>query len=199
MVTDINHFNKANYRYTPLFCEENIWKLIASLTAENISINRLHCLFLINPEQKVVLNTQLAVPAGQWLSWDYHVILLANIRYHPVIFDFDSRLDFACPLEHYLSNTFIFSDSASNEAVEEFTTYIKKIPALSYRKHFYSDRSHMQGHVSSNEYPSWPIINEHSGEQVPLADYLSMTQGLESGSRLIKVDSLASVVRRLSD
>ncbi|MCU7940418.1 MAG: hypothetical protein KZQ64_16010 [gamma proteobacterium symbiont of Bathyaustriella thionipta] len=181
-------FQKADYLYTPLFCEENIWQLIHSLASGNIAINKMWCLFITNPCHQVPLLNQQAAPLNQPIIWDYHVVLLAEINHPPVIFDFDSRLGFVTPLDKYLTNTFIFSDKTSVELPEEFIPYIRKIPAQSYLNNFYSDRSHMLKQISRSEYPPWRIINADKTHCTPLADYLNIKQPLSDNSSVIKVD-----------
>jgi hypothetical protein len=47
---------KANFPYTTLFCEENIWQLINSLSHHHgINMNTLWCLFISNPAKKTPL------------------------------------------------------------------------------------------------------------------------------------------------
>ena len=187
--------HKTDYLYTPLFCEENIWQLIHSLSSSDIAISKLWCLFITNPSQKVALLNQQTAPLNQLVIWDYHVILLADINHQSVIFDFDTRLDFVTSLDEYLKNTFIFF---SKEIHEELIPYIRKIPAQSYLKHFYSDRSHMKNQITAAEYPPWPIINDGKKNCIPLADYLNIQKFLSHDGLLIKVDSLEAVKQGLT-
>jgi len=188
-------FHKTDYLYTPLFCEENIWQLIHSLSSSDIAISKLWCLFITNPSQKVALLNQQTAPLNQLVIWDYHVILLADINHQSVIFDFDTRLDFVTSLDEYLKNTFIFF---SKEIHEELIPYIRKIPAQSYLKHFYSDRSHMKNQIAASEYPPWPVINKGKTHCTPLRDYLNLKSDLNDNSSLIKVDSFPAVKQKLS-
>jgi len=189
-------FHKTDYLYTPLFCEENIWQLIHSVSSGDIAISKLWFLFITNPSHKVLLLNQQAAALNQPIIWDYHVILLADINHQSVIFDFDTRLGFVTSLDEYLKNTFIFF---SKELHEELIPYIRKIPAQSYLKYFYSDRSHMINRIAASEYPPWPVINEDKKNCIPLADYLNIQKFLSHDSLLIKVDSLEAVKQRLID
>ncbi|RKZ91024.1 MAG: hypothetical protein DRQ43_10580, partial [Gammaproteobacteria bacterium] len=92
-------------------------------------------------------------------------------------------------------NTFIFF---SKEIHEELIPYIRKIPAQSYLKHFYSDRSHMKNQITAAEYPLWPIINDGKKNCFPLADYLNIQKCLSHDGLLIKVDSLEAVKQGLT-
>lgn len=190
-------FHKTDYLYTALFCEENIWQLIRSLSSASIAMNKMWCLLITNPAQKFPLLNQMAAPLNQPVIWDYHVILLADINHQSVIFDFDTRLGFVTPLDEYLRHTFILSEKESVSLTEELIPYIRKTPAKSYLNNFYSDRSHMLNYISDNEYPPWPIINESKTDCIPLADYLDIKSNLRDHSSLIKVDSLTAVKQKL--
>jgi len=191
-------FHKTDYLYTPLFCEENIWQLIHSVSSGDIAISKLWCLFITNPRHKVLLLNQQAAALNQPIIWDYHVILLADINHQSVIFDFDSRLGFVTPLDKYLTGTFTFFNKELHELPEEFIPYIRKIPAQSYLKHFYSDRSHMKNQITASEYPPWPVINKGKTHCTPLRDYLNLKSDLNDNSSLIKVDSFPAVKQKLS-
>ncbi|MCU7799742.1 MAG: hypothetical protein KZQ70_06265 [gamma proteobacterium symbiont of Lucinoma myriamae] len=190
-------FHRSDYLYTALFCEENIWQLIHSLSSDSIAMNKMWCLIITNPAQKIPLLNQQAASQKQAVIWDYHVILLASINHQPVIFDFDTSLGFVTPLDEYLRHTFIFSDKEPVKLPEELIPYIRKIPAESYLNNFYSDRSHMLNQITASEYPPWPVINETKTHCTPLADYLNINQSLSANSSAIKVNSFAAVKQRL--
>ena len=76
---DHQTFNKKDYIYTALFCEENIWQLCQSLVSAGIPADRLRVLFLSNTNKDVVvMNQQFTGPHGA-VAYDYHVIL----KYYP--------------------------------------------------------------------------------------------------------------------
>lgn len=178
-------FTKADYLYTPLFCEENIWQLLLSLSAK-IATNKMWALIITNPDKKIALLNQQAAPENQPVIWDYHVILLADINHKMLIFDFDSRLPFVSPLEEYLKNSFI----APDRLLPEFTPFVRKIPAPAYLDRFYSDRSHMLGQIPDTDFPSWPLINVEKQSTITLADYLDTDKALNDNSQRLKVTSL---------
>ncbi len=195
-MNSLKEYIKTQYLYTPLFCEENIWQLLQSLSATSaaaktmvnikIAIDKMWVLIITNPEQKIALINQQAAAVNQPIIWDYHVILLAEINHQYLIFDFDTRLSFVTPLQEYLQKTFI----PPNKLPQEFIPYIRKVPAQSYLNKFYSDRSHMQNQIDARQFPPWPIINEHREHCIALADYLNTEQALDDSSQVLKVSSL---------
>ena len=68
-------YNKSDYIYTPLFCEENIWHLANSLIQEGIDAKDLEVIFMSNPGRHIVLLQQYAVASSDPVIWDYHVVL----------------------------------------------------------------------------------------------------------------------------
>lgn len=198
MLNDIK-FYSTDYLYTPLFCEENIWQLIHSLSSSDLPVNTLWCLLITNPDKKIPLLNQRSAANNQPVIWDYHVILLALIREQPVIFDFDSRLGFVTPLDEYLKNSFIFAHEAAHHLPEEFIPYIRKIPAQSYLNNFYSDREHMRQYLSADKFPHWPLINNNKAHRTSLTDYLDISHKLPDNCSLIKVASFAAVKQLLLD
>ena len=186
-------YNKSQYLYTPLFCEENIWQLLLALSSI-IPMDKMWTLILTNPEKKVLLLNQQASAINQPVVWDYHVILLAEINQQFYIFDFDTRLNFVTPLHEYLQNTFI----SPNNLPPEFIPYLRKVPAQSFLNNFYSDRSHMKNHIEESEFPDWPIINADKKGPISLADYLNVEQEMGDESQILKVSSLATLEKWLS-
>ncbi len=181
-------FNKADYLYAPLFCEENIWQLVLSLSAK-ITTSKMRVLIITNPDKKIALLKQRAAPDNQPVIWDYHVILLAEIDNEAVIFDFDTRLPFVTPLAQYLSASFIESD----RLLPVFIPVVRQIPAPAYLARFYSDRSHMLGEIPRSDFPPWPLINADKQDSITLADYLNTDKILDDNSQLLKVTSLSKL------
>lgn len=188
-------WSKTQFLYTSLFCEENIWQLLQSISTANtisgvkIASNQMWALIITNPAQKIALFNQQAVPTGQPIIWDYHVVMLAKIKQQFFIFDFDTRLPFVTPLHEYLQNTFIFPDRLP----EKFIPYIRKIPAQSYLDRFYSDRTHMQNQIKQSEFPPWPIINAGKKHCLTLTNYLNIEQPLNDNSQVLKISSITTL------
>jgi len=157
-------FNRNDYLYTPLFCEENIWKLVESLYTNQFA-KPIDVLFIINEAQSVAVFNQNQSLNANPVIWDYHVVLLAQINNESVIFDFDSRCEFPTPIEKYFHVSF----PLTNNIYENFLPYIKKIKAIYYFEHFYSDRMHMFGVINKEKFPDYEIIQpEKSIEKLSL-------------------------------
>lgn len=187
-------FVRTAHLYTPLFCEENIWQLIHSLSCQGENIDGMWVLILTNPAQKVPLMNQRAVKEHHVVVWDYHVVLLAKGNQMYQIVDFDTRLSFASALHDYIGNTLIEPEHLP----EHLHTHIRKIPASAYLNQFYSDRSHMLRQIDSSEFPDWPVINAGQPNTISLADYLNLEQTLNDGSEILKPASLTELLQSLS-
>jgi len=160
-------FDKSLFTYTPLFCEENIWKLIEAIQ-EEIKIRTADVLFIINRNNTVAIFEQIKSIGQQPVIWDYHVILTAYIDQKPYVFDFDSRCQFPCEIDRYFLATF-----PQNIVLQEsYMPEIRRINAEHFFNHFSSDRSHMRGIISESEFPDYePIQSTHIKQQVPLDMY----------------------------
>lgn len=131
------------------FCEESIWRLCSRCP------NRLGAaLFFTNKTQALWMAEQSAGRVGEWIAWDYHVVLLAErigINAGLWIFDLDSRLPWPCALSDYLARSFPDWD---DDAPPCFATF----ECSDFSRRFWSDRSHM---LDSNGNwlalsPPWP-------------------------------------------
>lgn len=153
-------FDKSTLTYTPLFCEENIWKLVESLIAHK-QANPIDVLFIINKNKSVAIFEQKKSIANQPVIWDYHVILSAQINTKIVIFDFDSRNNFPTEIKEYFNNTFPTSINLETT----IRPNIRYISAVYFLKHFYSDRSHMLNLIPQDEFPEYSIIQPENDIQ----------------------------------
>jgi len=149
----MHNFNRNSYTYTPLFCEENIWKLIKSFYTSKLA-TPIDVLFIINPSNTVAVFEQSLSVDGQPMIWDYHVVLSACFKQQTVIFDFDSRCDFPAEINQYFAATFPENRPVSNK----FQALLKAIPANLYLQGFSSDRKHMAGVIAEKEFPNYNII-----------------------------------------
>jgi hypothetical protein len=176
-------------RYTPLFCEENIWWLARSMVDQGFDPDDLKVLFLSNAWQSVVLAKQRAAALGRLVIWDYHVVLQARLDGDEFIFDPDSRLGFPEPLAGYLRQTF----PVQAELPERMRTWVRSIPAASYLGHFRSDRRHMLGRIPLSAYPDYAIILPPVGARcIDLGEYRDMHKALADGSIVQPVDALTA-------
>lgn len=146
-------FNKKDYLYTSLFCEENIWKLVDTLYT-NQQAKPIEVLFLLNKNNTIALFNQTNAFEDEPVIWDYHVVLSAELNNDRVIFDFDSQCEFPVNIDKYFSKTF-----TRRESIEDiYQPLIKPINAKYYLQYFSSDRQHMRGLIKQNEFPDYPII-----------------------------------------
>jgi hypothetical protein len=145
---------ESKFKYTPCYCEENIWQLARD--------SRFHEL-----DARVILITGPGSHRKLWFQrssehvtqpvcWDYHVILLVWDNTWQV-WDFDTTLDFPVNASTYFLKTFRGPD----ESFENTNAFFKTIEAKEYIDNFSSDRSHMR--LPSGDWvvppPSWsPIV-----------------------------------------
>ena len=171
--------SENTYRYIPLFCEENIWQLASTLLEQGRPLQEVDVVVLSNPQGHVAIRSQKAVPEGEYMVWDYHVILVD--RGAGQVYDFDSRLPFPARLSEYLSAT--LPDVA--RVLPEFIPEFRVVPAADYLAHFCSDRGHMKGVVPESEFPEWPAIRcEGLNRPVPLARYRDPGQDIPGSACL---------------
>ncbi len=143
--------------YTPLFCEENIWKLLEAIydnAWQAGAIQAQHVLFIINANNTVALFGQGEAENYQPLIWDYHVILSAILHGKPVIYDFNSQCDFPADLTTYFNTTFPLHTNLNHE----YQPLIRSIAPEVYFRHFSSDRQHMTQVIPPSQFPDYPLI-----------------------------------------
>lgn len=177
-------WQRTAFRYTPYFCEENIWWLARALLDEGIEPGQLEVLLFSNPSRSVVLRNQRLAPPGEMLQWDYHVVLLCRCGDGAWIFDFDSDLDFPTDARDYLRSTF------PNQAAlpPHLRGSVRRIPADAYLRRFGSDRGHMRGTCPESAFPPYPPIEPADArDRIDLQDYWDMHKALPDGSRVCTV------------
>ena len=157
-------FSNKNYIYTPLFCEENIWKLTETLYMNQFA-KPIDVLFILNNTNSIALFEQKLSVDNKPVIWDYHVILSARKEGEIVIFDFDSR----CSLPETIQNYFDLTFPVNTHLAETYQPLIKPLKAEYFLKHFYSNRQHMQGVIDNRKFPKYQIIQPETGvHQLPL-------------------------------
>lgn len=175
-------------KYTPFYCEENIYWLLNSGQRENARAI-LYAVFISNPEKQILMwhqRSSSSTSSDNAVIWDYHVIALSfpsrsceksREGEDSVIYDLDTTLfPFPCPSRNYV-------DLAFRELPSEFPKrYFRVIPAELFLYHFGSNRSHML--TQDGRYhappPKYPCIRSISGCDNSLPFYLSMTEVCES-------------------
>ncbi|KAG2182191.1 hypothetical protein INT43_007118, partial [Umbelopsis isabellina] len=135
-------FPRAELLYTRCYCEENIYQLCrwVKATKENV-LGDLTVVFISNPLRRIPIWEQSSSVEGNFLIWDYHVILVhfKDEVDESLVYDFDTRLAFPTPIKKYVWLSFR-PDLLLNE---QFERYFRLIPAKDFLSHFASDRSHM--------------------------------------------------------
>lgn len=175
-------FDPSSYLYTPRFCEENIWHLARVLIEQGQDPEGLQVVFLSNRDMQIVMAEQKEAEKGRLILWDYHVVLLADLEDEVYVFDFDTRLEFPCVAETYFKK----SIPAAGLIPDQYLPSIRLIPAESYLARFYSDRSHMIGHLPPELFPDWPIIRPgHEVRGIAINQYWDMCQELMDGSVIV--------------
>ena len=146
-------FDDTNITYTPLFCEENIWKLAQLLHSRQQAIP-LEVLFIINNSNSVALFNQKRSIAQLPAIWDYHVILLTQLCDKYYIFDLDSK----CRLPEEINRYFELTFPSNIKLNGPYRPMIRSIKAAYFLDYFTSDRQHMRGIIPDNQFPDYEII-----------------------------------------
>ena len=179
-------YRPDQFTYTALFCEENIWLLAQALAEEGQSVQNMRVLFFSNPWKQLAMSNQKAAPEKEVIIWDYHVVLEVKLDERTWIFDMDSRLPFPSDMEEY----FIASFPDQSALPEQYRAWVRSIPADSYLRQFYSDRSHMLDRLPADQFPPYPIIQPENGtERILLSDYWDMEKQLHDGSYTYQLSS----------
>ena len=180
-------FERSDFRYTPLFCEENIWWLAHDLVCRGLAVADCRVLVFCNPTQSVLMLNQRAAPPDRPVAWDYHVVLLAEIDNVVQVFDFDSRLAFPVPLAEYLAASF----PPQAALPSSYQARVRLIPAVDFLARFSSDRSHMVGRVPRSAFPDYPVIEPAPDvPPITLARLRDMRAELDDGSRVLPLRDL---------
>jgi len=165
--------------YTPLFCEENIWRLARRMLDAGAEPRALHVLILSNPDKSLLMQQQCRAGPQGYVVWDYHVVL----RLDEQIFDFDTTLSFPVPASDYFAASF----PDQRHLKPAFRGWVRSVPAVAFIQNFFSDRCHMLGLVAEAEFPPWPAIQPQHAQVVALSDYIDMYKPLADGSEVMTV------------
>lgn len=178
---------RETHRYTPYFCEENVWWLAAEMADRGVDPSDLSVLLFTNPNASIAVRHQRAAPPGAWMAWDYHVVLSAPDAGGFAVYDLDSRLPFPSQQSDYLSATF----SEQRRLPARWQSLVRRIPGDAYLNRFCSDRSHMLGRLPRSAFPNYPAICPGDrSSAILLAEYRDMTRELDDGSVVLPVDLL---------
>ena len=129
--------NDNGYRYTPFYCEENVWFLCKDPRFRNYDAK---VVLITNKEQKCPFwQHQLCESSDNPVYWDYHVILIFCDQ-NWMVWDFDSILECPVSLKKYITKTFKYPEIS----LQKYEPVFKIIDSSFYVAHFSSDRSHMK-------------------------------------------------------
>jgi hypothetical protein len=179
------HDARTEHRYTPFFCEENVWWLAHERRhASSGQVTGWVCLFTNDTASIAVMN-QHAAPATTLMAWDYHVVLAVPQDGVMQVFDLDSRLPFPSPWSAYFRGTFPNQPALP----PRWRTRLRQVPVGAYLDRFCSDRHHMQGKLPATAFPDYPpLCPQDRSIAIVLQDYLDLDRGLDDGSRVGSVD-----------
>ncbi|EJW80361.1 hypothetical protein WUBG_08733 [Wuchereria bancrofti] len=169
--------SKYDCDYTPMYCEENIWKLCKKVSASLDELNYCSAVFISNKNRMVPLWKQRAIAAAgrDYVIWDYHVILLYSKLGLVFVYDFDTTLTFPCDAQTYWTETFRpelnldanYHRHVSFLVIREVHQIkgwkywcFRVISGSHYLQYFSSDRSHMLETNGNHKAlpPPWPLI-----------------------------------------
>lgn len=143
--------------YKAFYCEENIWKLCQQPRFEDLE--SYVCVITNKAQCCAFLAQRASVTEKGFLTWDYHVILLAKERKNWLVYDLDTQLAFPISLEVYLDRSFPSIFPA------EYRPLFRLVCPRRFRTEFRSDRSHMLN--DNGDYaapiPSWEPPGQGEG------------------------------------
>ena len=142
-----------NRKYTPFFCEENIWHL-GRERSQHQPVGDFSVWILRGRGSAFVIFAQKAAVPGEPLFWDYHVVLVDD--HHRLVYDFDTLAPFPCPEDEYLQWAF----GPGQAAPIDVQGLIRAVDLSVYLHRFSSDRSHMldERGCPLHPFPLWPCL-----------------------------------------
>jgi len=169
---------KIEYKYASHYCEENIWHLCGHPDFRRVEKK---VLIISNGVKKVYFHHHQDFP----VAWDYHVIMAVRSSYWQ-IYDLDSTLPLPCPIEQYLSKTFMEANT-NHQSRPEFLV----IDAAQFVEGFSSDRSHMKQKDGTwiATPPEWPIISNND----PRFDLKFLKDFENHGSKILNMEQLKEI------
>lgn len=124
--------------YTPYFCEENVWQLLADPRLEG---RERYAVFISNAERQVAMWSQrAAVLPGTPVVWDYHVVVIARGAAGFEVWDLDCTDGCPLPFARWREVTF----DVAREMPEDLVPLFRVVTGAEYRARLSSDRAHMR-------------------------------------------------------
>lgn len=143
------------FRHTPYYCEENCYWLAQDARFRG---RQTQVVFVSNETRSVAfLHQRAAAQPGDWVVWDYHVVVLelAGERDEARIWDLDSTLGMPIPARTWLERSF------DARVTTLYAPRFRLVDAARYIASFASDRRHMRladARGWQAPPPPWPII-----------------------------------------
>ncbi|XP_071093543.1 protein N-terminal glutamine amidohydrolase-like [Haliotis cracherodii] len=133
--------NRDECTYTRCYCEENIWKLCASVRDNHPDeLSKCFAVFISNKNKQIPLWMQASSKRDDRLViWDYHVIFLHKGDDSTLVYDLDTELPFPCDFVEYAMKGL----RDDRRMKEDFRRSFRVTHANEFLQTFASDRSHM--------------------------------------------------------
>lgn len=173
------------FKYSPNFCEENIWHLCKNPALAGFSKK---VLIVSNSRSYCPFKFQKSINNDEIVWWNYHVILLASTSGFTFIYDFDSTLTLPSEGSEYIRLTFGETVNFPTELLPCF----KVLDASDYLNSFVSDRSHMRDKDGNwlSPPPHWPSIGKNG--DLPLPALTDFSQS--SKERIYSLEEMIALV-----
>lgn len=186
--------NRSDYKYTALFCEENIWHLADSLIKQGVKDSVLHIVFIGNKKQQVAIFNQKSENDNHPIIWDYHVVLLRKTTHdYYVIYDFDTTTEFETIAEQYLSLSF----PKEKNITPPYQAQFRLIKARTFLKEFSSDRSHMLGIIDADQFPNdKPIQAKENQSATYLHQFINFSVPLYN-DKILAINAFENLIRNI--
>lgn len=192
----MHDIDRCDYRYTALFCEENIWHLADSLIKQGSKPSDLLIAFISNTDQQVVIFNQKSGHDNEPVIWDYHVVLLRKENNVYYIYDFDTLAEFTITADYYLQHSFPNHLNIKQAYQPQF----RLINAETYLSQFSSDRSHMLGIIADNQFPNYPPIEADTlGKTLYFQQLINFNQPLVKDEDLLDINDFLKFVSSSSN
>lgn len=124
------------------------------------------------------------------MVWDYHVILLQKTNESYLIYDFDTRSDFPVSAIEYLDASF----PANLNINENYQASFRLVTTDNYLKNFYSDRSHMYGIISKEQYPDYPALTPKENSAISLQHFIDTNTKLHPDDKLLNLSEFRNLI-----
>lgn len=181
--------NSNNFKYTALFCEENIWHLADLLIKQGVHCDELDVIFISNVQQQVVIFNQQSSSIKNPVIWDYHVILLRTSASKKIIYDFDTRASFESDAAHYFDLSF----PANINIAPPYQAGFRIIPSSVFIERFSSDRSHMQGIIEPDKFPDYAAIQ--SNHPLHLKELIDFDTAISANEKILSLTEIKHFLR----